>query len=86
MSMTIGPRMTPMSTGMPRAWLAGETAGTQLEVFSGESVQVTAGMAFGTESVDSAVEGDLRRDDEIGVLCAGAFKLPAPEMPEELKG
>lgn len=47
------------------------------------AVRVTQGTATAVGGVDSAVEGDLRRDDEIGLLFAGSFKLPAPAMPGE---
>ena len=83
--MTIGPKLPP-ATAIPQgAGLAGKVPGKGQEVLSGAALRVTAGAVSSAEGVEAAVEGDLRRDDELGGMFAAAFKLPAPELDLEQK-
>ena len=86
MSMTIGPRVTQPTAMPPGTGFADATTGNPPAFFSGKSVRVTAGAASAAGGVDPAVEGDLRRDDALGMLFKKAFDLPVPAMPEWLKG
>ena len=92
MGMTIGPRMTqpPAMTpgGMPRMGPGGvgdERRATGL----GGSVRVTVsphGGVADVSSVNAAIEADITTNDALGGLFKAAFNLPAPAMPEGLKG
>lgn len=82
--------MTQPPAGMPGVPLGTrsdrEVGAAGAKPLGGPSVVVgaaPAGMPMpGGAVVDAAVERDIRRDDELGVLFAGAFNLPAPPMPE----
>ena len=86
MGMTIGSNLPPLVETPPGAGFVGEAPGGHPGLLSGASVRVTAGAASAAGGVDPKVEGDLRRDDTLGGMFRNAFILPAPAMPEELKG
>lgn len=87
--MTIGPRMTPLSAGMPGAGLAGVGVGGRPATGLGDAVRVTVSPHGGVgdvSSVGAAIEADVTTGDALGVQFDAAFCLPAPPMPEALKG
>lgn len=77
--------MTPMPTGMPRAWLAGAGVGGRPAAGLGDAVRVTVSPHGGVgdvSSVGAAIEADITTNDALGVQFEAAFCLPAPAMPE----
>ena len=83
--MTIGQNLPQPTAVPPGAGLAGKAPGVRPELLSGAAVRVTSGASSDVGGVDPAVEGDLRRDDEIGMLFTEAFNLPPPELNLEPK-